>query len=294
MFAEARALDSPGLKCRHGLRYQQGVRLKEYFYLLGLKPRTRVYGHSIQVINLPKDGKIEFARWKNPRGADLDLTQGEVDDLRRFLSDGDVAIDVGAQVGDSTVPIALACGPQGLVLAFEPNPFAFALLGANAALNPSRLNIFPIPYAATPEDGSFVFDYGNPGFENGGDHTGVSRWKHGSAFSIPVEGRRIEPLIRARLGRRIERLRYIKTDVEQHDLSVLISMGALIDECRPYIKSEVNHNLSMGERVRMHGFFADKGYDVHLAGPTTLFGPKLTENDLGRKKNFDMFAVPRN
>jgi hypothetical protein len=157
-----------------------------------------------------------------------------------------------------------------------------------------RLNIFPIPYAATPEDGSFVFDYGNPGFENGGNHTGVSRWKHGSAFSIPVEGRRIEPLIRARLGRRIERLRYIKTDVESHDLSVLISISARIDECRPYIKSQVNHHLSMDERLRMHRFFADKGYDVHLAGPTTLFGPKLTENDLGRKKNFDMFAVPRN
>ncbi|WP_136618583.1 MULTISPECIES: FkbM family methyltransferase [Mesorhizobium] len=269
------------------------MRINEFFYLLGFKPNTRVYGHSIQTIDLPKDGRIEFARWKNPRGEDLNLAQSDLDDLRTFLSDGDVAVDVGAQVGDSTVPIALACGPQGLVLAFEPNPFTFAILGANAALNPTKLNIFPIPYAATPEDGSFVFDYGNPGFDNGGNHAGVSRWKHGSAFSVPVEGRRIEPLIRARLGDRIKRLRYIKTDVESHDLSVLVSISSLIDECRPYIKSEVSHNLSIEERVEMLRFFTGRGYDVRRVEPTTLFGNLLTENDLGGTKNIDMFAVPR-
>jgi hypothetical protein len=38
-----------------------------------LKPRTRVYGHSIQVIDVPKDGKIEFARWKT-RGGPISIS----------------------------------------------------------------------------------------------------------------------------------------------------------------------------------------------------------------------------
>jgi hypothetical protein len=132
------------------------MRLKEIFYLIGLRPRVKVYGHCIQVIDLPKDGRVEFARWLTPKSRDLSLRQAEIDELRTFLREGDLAIDVGAQVGDSTLPIALACGRSGAVIAFEPNPFTFAILGANAALNPTRTNIIPIPYAATETDSSFV------------------------------------------------------------------------------------------------------------------------------------------
>lgn len=268
------------------------MRLKEFFYLLGLRPSARIYGHTIQVIDLPKEGRIEFARWRNPRAADLVLAQTEIDELRTFLKDGDVAVDVGAQVGDSTLPIGLACGPSGLVIAFEPNPFTFIILGANAVLNPGRLNILPMPYAATQQDGPLVFDYGNPEFDNGGDHAGISRWRHGSSFRLPVEGRRIEPIIRARLGERVKRLRYIKTDVESHDLSVLVSLEKLIDECRPHIKSEVNKYCPAPDRVQMHRFLTGKGYEIRLVENATMFGRRLSEAEMDSDKTFDILAVP--
>lgn len=268
------------------------MRLKEFLYWMGFRPGAKVYGHRIQVIELPQDGRIEYARWLAPKAQDLSLKQSEVDELRKFLGEGDVAIDIGAAVGDSTLPIALACGGSGAVIAFEPNPFTYAILGANSALNPGRTNIVPFPYAVTDQDGSFIFDYGDPWFANGGDHTGVSFWQHGSAFKIPVEGRRIEPLVRARFGERLKKLRYIKTDVEGHDVDVLRSIEGLIRDFRPYVKSEVGKFATPEDRAAIHRLFATYNYTIQVPEEGKLFGPALTENDMLTRKAFDIFAVP--
>ncbi len=268
------------------------MRLKEFFYLLGFRPGLKVYGHRIQSIELPDDGTIEYARWLSPSAVDLVLDQRELDELRTFLCEGDLAIDVGAQVGDSTLPIALACGASGHVLAFEPNPLTFAVLGANAALNPERTNIVPFPYAAAESDGPLVFEYGNPYLDNGGDHTGISRWSHASAFKIPVQGRRIEPFIRSRYADQLPRLRYLKTDVEGHDLAVLRSVRGLIDEFRPFIKAEVNGVLSAEERLALHAFLAERGYDVRRVTGMKLFGPRISAGEMHDTETFDVFATP--
>ena len=48
--------------------------------------------------------------------------------LRRLLVPGMVVADIGANVGFYTLQIAAAVGPAGRVLAFEPDPFCYALL----------------------------------------------------------------------------------------------------------------------------------------------------------------------
>ena len=248
------------------------MRLTEFFYLLGLKPSARVYGHSTETVHLEKDGEVKFALWRNPRFNGFEILQSEIDELRTFISDGDVAIDIGAHCGDTALPMALACGPNGFVLAFEPNPFVFSILASNAILNPGK--------------------YNGPDFPNGGDKHGSSVWKHGSTYSLPVEGRRIGPMIRARLGEKVSKLRYIKTDIEGHDLSALKSIEDLVDEARPRVKSEVNVHNTPEERRALYRFFAEKGYAVHLVEQSTLFGRKLAENDMASIRHFDIFAVP--
>lgn len=268
------------------------VRLTEFFYLLGFKPSARVYGHTTEVVELARDGTVKFALWRNPRFTGFEITQSEVDDLRSFISDGDVAIDIGAHSGDTALPMALACGPNGLVLAFEPNPFVFSVLASNAALNPGKYNIVAYPYAVAAQDGPLVFKYNGPDFPNGGDKNGTSVWQHGSTYNLPVEGRRISPLIRERLADRISKLRYIKTDIEGHDLSALKSIEDLIDEARPHIKSEVNRHNTAEERRGLHRFFRDKGYSVSLVEQNTLFGRFLSEDEMLSIRHFDVFAVP--
>jgi len=49
---------------------------------------------------------------------------------------GDLAVDIGANIGDTTVPMALVAGSEGMVLGFECNPVIFEILAVNEKLNP--------------------------------------------------------------------------------------------------------------------------------------------------------------
>ena len=55
--------------------------------------------------------------------------------LGRGLAEGELAVDVGANVGALAVEAAALVGPQGTVYAFEPNPHVFPYLEDNVALN---------------------------------------------------------------------------------------------------------------------------------------------------------------
>jgi len=269
------------------------MRIKEFFYLLGFKPNYQFYGHEIGVIEVDST-KIEFANWLAPKSEKLKIQQNEVDELRQFLSEGDLAIDVGAHIGDSTLPIALACGKAGAVIAFEPNPLTFALLAANSALNPQRTNIIPFPFAATASDCLLEFDYGDPWLSNGGDHAGVSKWLHGSAFSIPINGKNISALLREKFAERLSKLRYIKIDVEGSDFNVVKTLSDEIEEFRPFIKLEIGRPTSKADRDGIASFFKRYNYELRLVlARKTLFGPLLEHDHLYSEKTIDIFAIPK-
>src|SRR5262245_17666256 len=83
------------------------------------------WGYDVRNFALPAFGRIQYAQWKHPSETAKIMAQEDVDGLRRFIAPGDFAIDVGAHTGDTTVPMALAAGPAGCVLALEPNPYVF-------------------------------------------------------------------------------------------------------------------------------------------------------------------------
>jgi FkbM family methyltransferase len=55
----------------------------------------------------------------------------------RHVRRGATVLDIGANIGAHTLPLARLVGASGKVLAFEPTAFAFAKLQRNLALNPS-------------------------------------------------------------------------------------------------------------------------------------------------------------
>ena len=104
------------------------MKLKNIFHALGLKSSVRFFGAERVVIGEYKNSPLSFYQWRTPKSSDVTLNLAEVDELKSFISEGDIAIDVGAHIGDSTLPIALACGSSGGVYAFEPNPIVFSIL----------------------------------------------------------------------------------------------------------------------------------------------------------------------
>jgi FkbM family methyltransferase len=89
-------------------------------------------------------------------GKCLDLygqySEAEVSLMRHFLREGSTVIDVGANIGDLTVPLARAVGETGRVYAIESHPEVFNVLCANLALNALR-NTRPInAFVATSDE----------------------------------------------------------------------------------------------------------------------------------------------
>ena len=62
-------------------------------------------------------------------------SKSEIAMMRRFLREGSVAIDVGANIGDLTIPMAKMVGSTGRVFAIESHSETYNVLCTNLALN---------------------------------------------------------------------------------------------------------------------------------------------------------------
>ena len=65
-------------------------------------------------------------------------SEAEVRVLRTFLRPGDTAVDVGANIGDLTVPMSGFVGDEGRIFAVESHSDTYHVLCANLALNGIR------------------------------------------------------------------------------------------------------------------------------------------------------------
>ena len=268
------------------------VKLKDLPRALGFRRAPREYPEEVSDVVLA-DGTIRFARWLHPGERHKTVTQESVDALRRFLREGDVAIDIGAHTGDSTMPMALAVGRTGTVFALEPNPYVFKVLALNATLNPASTRIIPLMFAAMPGDGEFEFEYSDEGYCNGGFHQSISAWRHGHFSRLRVQGRNVLQYLRATAPDALPRVRFIKIDTEGFDRAVARTLRDLLTSARPYLKTEIYKHMPAAER---EGYFADLrglGYRLFKCGDVEYRGEELRDaRDLSKWRHFDVFAVP--
>jgi FkbM family methyltransferase len=99
----------------------------------------RLFGHEHNT-NVTRNG----IRWHLDLDEGIDFSiylfgvfeKSTVNTYRKFLSPGGIALDIGANMGAHTLPMAHAVGPHGKVYAFEPTQYAFSKLTRNVSLNP--------------------------------------------------------------------------------------------------------------------------------------------------------------
>jgi FkbM family methyltransferase len=136
----------------------------------------------------------------------------------RLLRPGDVFVDVGAHVGFHSLVARRLIGADGLVVAFEPQPYNAGKLLANWRAN-GFVNLHLVVGAAGATDGSLVLADQAPT-----DRSLLSVGGHGRN-----EGQRYEIQVRslssvlASLG--LDRARMVKVDVEGYELGVLQGLG---------------------------------------------------------------------
>ncbi|MHC4396643.1 MAG: FkbM family methyltransferase [Planctomycetota bacterium] len=260
------------------------------------KNEFREYGFEIKSFHLPKDGTVEYAQWLHPSEKPKEIRQDTIDSVRKFVSEGDTVIDIGAHTGDTTVPMAIAAGASGCTLALEPNPYVYKILEKNAGLNTDKTNIIPLNFAATEADGTFTFHYSDSGYCNGGYLSQIKNQRHGHRHQLEVQGLNLEKFLRDNYTERLQRLTYVKIDTEGYDKQVIVSVMSIIQDYKPVILTEVLRKLVKSERQELYDVLEGAGYDCfdYVGGPNCQ-GQRVLREDLMKwyRKPLDILAIPR-
>ncbi|WP_020596974.1 FkbM family methyltransferase [Spirosoma panaciterrae] len=251
------------------------------------------YSYNIDKFKL-QSGLIEFANWKNPMVPPKKITDDEIAFYQKFIPSGSFSIDIGANVGDTTVPMGLAAGKDGLVLAFDPNPFVFDVLSVNAKLNKDKTNIVPVPFAVTETEGDFFYNSSEASFANGGISTSEKNRNGKYGLRNKIKGINLRNYLNQNYAQYIDKLSFIKVDVEGHDIDVLRSIKPLIMKYKPALVAECFLMSSSEERKALYDLVEGFGYELYYFEDfdinTSII--KLSRNDMDRWPNFNFYATP--
>jgi FkbM family methyltransferase len=148
--------------------------------------------------------------------------------LTSFLRPGDTALDVGANLGTLTLPMARAVGPLGRVIAFEPQDAIHRCLAETLASNQLQQVDLRQLAAGGKAGEAFVtrIDPAEPA-----NFGGVSLNEQGQGDQVQVIA--LDAL-------RLTSCRLIKIDVEGREKDVLEGAGQLIARCNPVLYVEAD------------------------------------------------------
>ncbi len=208
--------------------------------------------------------------------------------LLNLASRGGMVVEVGANMGIHTVPLAQSLAVQGRkVLAFEPQRVIFQQLCANLAIN-GLTNVTALPYACGREAGVVTFE--EPDYRQGGNFGGISM----QASSSPARSSTVlVPCVRVDDVVNVEHVGLLKVDVEGFELKVLEGSVATIQRCRPLLYVE---NDRVDQSRDLIEWIWAAGYNLWWHVPW-LFNQDnyfhVTENIYKTIASFNMLAIPR-
>jgi FkbM family methyltransferase len=151
--------------------------------------------------------------------------------IEAYTKPGTIALDIGAHIGTHTLTMSECVGPQGMVLAFEPNKKIYRELCLNLSIN-NCTNVRPIRCAIGKERGTIQIVVSHPQNEGG---CYVIKESGGSNTASMI---RLDDL-------QLSNVSFIKIDVENMEGDVLDGAVNTIKRCRPVILIEIQGN---GER----------------------------------------------
>jgi len=209
----------------------------------------------------------------------------EMDFMRQLVRPGRDAVEVGANMGSHTVPLARLMAESGRrLMAVEPQPVVFQNMCANVALN-RLLNVHTENAACADAPGWLSFD--TPDYTATGNFGGISM-QAGAAGRQRVRSVPLDDLVDASWD-----IGFLKIDVEGFEQQVLEGARNTIARHRPYIYLE---NDRIEKSKALIEWLWAAGYKLWFHLPQ-LFNPQNfaqnTQNIYGNVVSINMLAIPQ-
>ncbi|MBX3498804.1 MAG: FkbM family methyltransferase [Alphaproteobacteria bacterium] len=199
-------------------------------------------------------------------GRSLDLygeyAELELQLLLRLIKPGDIVVDAGASIGAFSVPMARRVGPDGWVLAAEPQRLVHQMLCANVAVN-GLANVVAHWCGLGAAPGEAVV----PPLDHGQEHNygGIGLRAGGAGERVPVVS--VDSLD-------LPGCALIKVDVEGMELDVLRGAADTIRRRQPRLFVENNGTERSPPLI---GWLLEQGYRLYWH-VTPLFNPRNFAN----------------
>ncbi len=187
-----------------------------------------------------------------------EYSEGEVQIFRRLCGNGDVIVEVGANIGAHTLPLARIAGAAGRVYAFEPQRIVFQTLCANMAINSiTNVECFQAAVAATTATIRIP------------DIRYDVEWNYG-AFDVSLCRKGVPtPQVSLDGFLEIPGLKLLKVDVEGMEYDVIAGAREIIGRFRPILYVE---NDRVEKSRALIELIWSLGYRIYWHAPM-LFNP---------------------
>lgn len=139
-----------------------------------------------------------------------------------------VVLDIGANGGMNTVPVARGMGVNGKVIAIEPEPKNFSILKKNIKLNNLK-NVVCINAACYKSEGTLKLHLDK---EGPGGHSLLKDTPIEKNGFIEVRTRKVDNIVKET---NIKNIKLIKIDVEGAEADVLVGAGETLKKYHPKI-----------------------------------------------------------
>jgi FkbM family methyltransferase len=148
-----------------------------------------------------------------------------VDVFRTYVHEGDVVIDVGANIGWHTLQLGRLVGESGKVISFEPQSYLANQIHASVELNGMTARTVIYNLAVGDENKNVSIRYVDP-----------TQFLSTGAVQIFTGDVTVEMITLDSLN--LERVNFIKIDVELFENLVIRGATELIKRCKPIIAYE--------------------------------------------------------
>jgi FkbM family methyltransferase len=255
---------------------------------------TKKYAIRIDTFDVENYGVVRFANWENPLVEEKTISVERMRFFEKFIKNGDLAIDIGTNIGHMTISMALVTGKDGLTLGFDPNPYVFEILEENSRLNADKTNIINYNFAITDTDGDFYYNSSEASFNNGGISTEKEN-RHGKySLETKIRGVKLEDFLLKEHPNQINNLKLIKIDTEGYDKEIIKSISNLLIKYKPTVITECFGKNTAEERFEQFDLLKSKGYSLYYFSDfiqNADIMPILKKEDMLKWKHFDLYAI---